>query len=151
MIHWIQYVFLFIPKLTVLKSPTPFNVSKSLISLKLQPLNIFVDATLFFYIVYFQSFVHISTAYSNPNRKEIEERVYPLGYDPENIVYCMETLPNKITKVLNKELLVRFETTLYLLRNDQYASVGLRIWCWLEFFGEAFCILLIPYEKMFNI
>lgn len=46
----------------------------------------------------FQSFVHVSTAFSNPGRKYVEEIVYPScsPLDKDSFMNCIEILPAEV-------------------------------------------------------
>lgn len=50
--------------------------------------------------------MHVSTAYSNADRRDIEEAVYNPPYDPASIINCMEALPADAIELLSEKLLV---------------------------------------------
>lgn len=54
----------------------------------------------------FQSVIHVSTAYSNADKKEVEEIVYPPPHDPQSIINCIEALPADAIEFLQSKLLV---------------------------------------------
>lgn len=47
-----------------------------------------------------KSFVHVSTAYSNADKKEIDEVVYTPPFDPDSIIKCVDTLPLETINVI---------------------------------------------------
>lgn len=47
-----------------------------------------------FNIIILQAFVHVSTAYSNSDRQEVKEVVYPTAYQPGNIISLINWLPD---------------------------------------------------------
>lgn len=46
-----------------------------------------------FLIKNFQAFVHVSTAYSNSDRQDVSEVIYPTAYQPEDILSLIKWLP----------------------------------------------------------
>ncbi|XP_031330549.1 putative fatty acyl-CoA reductase CG5065 [Photinus pyralis] len=54
-----------------------------------------------------KSFVHVSTAYSNADRSDVEEVVYTPAIDPQSIINCMETLPPEVIKLIADKLMGR--------------------------------------------
>ena len=57
------------------------------------PLNVFKLAQRFDKL---ESFVHVSTAYVNCNRKGfIEEKIYPLDFDPEEMIQRLLSIDKK--------------------------------------------------------
>lgn len=46
----------------------------------------------YFILKIFQAFVHVSTAYCNCNRQDVEEHLYPIPADPEKIIQCVDCL-----------------------------------------------------------
>jgi len=44
----------------------------------------------------FQAFVHVSTAYCNCNRQDVEEHLYPIPADPEKIIQCVDCLDENL-------------------------------------------------------
>lgn len=59
-----------------------------------------------------KSFVHISTAFSNSDKNEVDELVYKPAYDPYDIINCVEVLPPEGIELLSQEILVRITTEL---------------------------------------
>lgn len=57
--------------------------------------------------IFLQSFVHISTAFSNSDKDQVEEVVYKPAYDPYDVINCVEILPPEGIELLAKEILVR--------------------------------------------
>jgi hypothetical protein len=53
-----------------------------------------------------QALVHVSTAYSNAPRSQIEEMVYPPPYDPDTIIRCTKMLPAETMDVIGATLQV---------------------------------------------
>ncbi|XP_053699104.1 putative fatty acyl-CoA reductase CG5065 [Sabethes cyaneus] len=51
-----------------------------------------------------QSVVHVSTAYSNPSRNEVDEVVYPPTMDPDSFVQCINILPGDVVNALAGKL-----------------------------------------------
>ncbi|GJQ85954.1 hypothetical protein Trydic_g21802 [Trypoxylus dichotomus] len=47
-----------------------------------------------------KSFVHVSTAYSNADRREIEEQVYKPPFDPKSLLNCIDVLPDEALDIL---------------------------------------------------
>lgn len=43
--------------------------------------------------MFFQAFIHVSTAYCNCDRTEIKEVIYSTPYDPSNIINLVHWLP----------------------------------------------------------
>ncbi|KAJ8985220.1 hypothetical protein NQ317_018249 [Molorchus minor] len=52
-----------------------------------------------------KSFVHVSTAFSNPDKETIEETVYKPPCDPDGIINCIDMLPQEVLDVLSRKLL----------------------------------------------
>lgn len=52
--------------------------------------------SLFNYFFIRQALVHVSTAYCNCNRQEVNEVVYPPPADPEKIIQCVEWMDDKL-------------------------------------------------------
>ncbi|KAF5284604.1 hypothetical protein FQA39_LY16962 [Lamprigera yunnana] len=52
-----------------------------------------------------RSFVHVSTAYSNADKKNVEEVVYAPSLDPKSIIHCMKTLPPEVIKLIAEKLI----------------------------------------------
>ncbi|XP_022907146.1 putative fatty acyl-CoA reductase CG5065 [Onthophagus taurus] len=52
-----------------------------------------------------QSFVHVSTAYSNADKNDVEETVYKPPFDPRSLINCIEFLPEAALKTLEKEVM----------------------------------------------
>ncbi|KAE9528842.1 hypothetical protein AGLY_012417 [Aphis glycines] len=43
-----------------------------------------------------EAFVHVSTAYCNCNRQDVEEHLYPIPADPEKIIQCVDCLDENL-------------------------------------------------------
>ncbi|CAG9794392.1 unnamed protein product [Diatraea saccharalis] len=56
-----------------------------------------------------KALVHVSTAYSNAPRPDIEEMVYPPPYDPETIIRCTKMFPAETMEVISTTLQVKFK------------------------------------------
>ena len=52
-----------------------------------------------------QAFVHISTAYSNCNRTNIDELIYPTSFGPEEVFEILKRLEGKDSSGVTNELL----------------------------------------------
>ncbi|XP_076257201.1 putative fatty acyl-CoA reductase CG5065 isoform X1 [Rhynchophorus ferrugineus] len=52
-----------------------------------------------------KSFVHISTAFSNADRKTIEEKVYTPNYNADTIIYLIQNLPEEFIESISEILL----------------------------------------------
>ncbi|XP_044739879.1 putative fatty acyl-CoA reductase CG5065 [Chrysoperla carnea] len=55
-------------------------------------------------MVNLKSFVHVSTAYSNADKREIQETVYTPVHDPRVILECIESLPNDVVSVISEKI-----------------------------------------------
>lgn len=53
-----------------------------------------------------KSFIHVSTAYSNADKNDVEEIVYDPPHDPRSIINCIETLPPDAIKLITQKLIV---------------------------------------------
>jgi len=62
-------------------------------------------------IKHLKSFVHVSTAYSNADKKEVEEMVYKPPYDPNSIINCIENFPDDAIDVLESKILGKYPNT----------------------------------------
>uniref|UniRef100_A0A182QRX8 Fatty acyl-CoA reductase n=1 Tax=Anopheles farauti TaxID=69004 RepID=A0A182QRX8_9DIPT len=51
-----------------------------------------------------QSVVHVSTAYSNACRREVDEVVYPPPMDPERFIQCVQLLPGEVIGAIAGQL-----------------------------------------------
>jgi alcohol-forming fatty acyl-CoA reductase len=51
------------------------------------------------------SFVHVSTAYSNSEVKQIEEKVYPVNHDPRDLLASLEWMTPVMWESLKPKLL----------------------------------------------
>ncbi|KDR11037.1 putative fatty acyl-CoA reductase CG5065 [Zootermopsis nevadensis] len=51
-----------------------------------------------------QAFVHVSTAYSNADKKEVLETVYPPPADPECVIQCCHTMTDDALEVVAQRL-----------------------------------------------
>ncbi|XP_017783692.1 PREDICTED: putative fatty acyl-CoA reductase CG5065 [Nicrophorus vespilloides] len=58
-----------------------------------------------------KSVVHVSTAYSNADKKEIDEIVYKPPFDPYSIINCVENLPQEALDLLAEKLLNKHPNT----------------------------------------
>lgn len=47
-----------------------------------------------------QALIHVSTAYCNCDREEVNEVIYPPPYDPEKIIQCMEWMDDDLIQAL---------------------------------------------------
>jgi hypothetical protein len=47
-----------------------------------------------------QALVHVSTAYCNCDREEVNEVIYPPPYDPEKIIQCMGWMDDDLIQAL---------------------------------------------------
>lgn len=54
-----------------------------------------------------QSFVHVSTAYSNADKANIEEIVYKPPFDPQTFINLINKVPNDVAEALVKKMMVR--------------------------------------------
>ncbi|KAF4517874.1 hypothetical protein B566_EDAN001827 [Ephemera danica] len=55
--------------------------------------------------------VHVSTAYSNPDRKEIEEKVYPPPADPDTIIKLVQTTNPEVLDAIEQKLIGKHPNT----------------------------------------
>ncbi|KAL1140055.1 hypothetical protein AAG570_007032, partial [Ranatra chinensis] len=53
----------------------------------------------------FQALIHVSTAYCNCDRDEVNEEIYPPPYDPENIIQAMEWMDDELIQALTPKLI----------------------------------------------
>ncbi|KAI4454750.1 male sterility protein 2-related [Holotrichia oblita] len=51
-----------------------------------------------------KSFVHVSTAYSNADKREIEETVYKPTFDSRSLLNCIDILPDEALEILMKKI-----------------------------------------------
>ncbi|XP_049296161.1 putative fatty acyl-CoA reductase CG5065 [Anopheles funestus] len=51
-----------------------------------------------------QSVVHVSTAYSNACRREVDEVVYPAPMDPDRFIQCVQLLPGEMIGAIANQL-----------------------------------------------
>lgn len=51
----------------------------------------------------FQALVHVSTAYCNCNRQDVEEHLYPIHADPEKIIQSVECLDESILESITPQ------------------------------------------------
>lgn len=58
----------------------------------------------FRFVFVLQSVVHVSTAYSNPSRNEVDEVVYPPTMDADSFVQCINILPGDVINALAGKL-----------------------------------------------
>lgn len=47
-------------------------------------------------VIYFQALIHVSTAYCNCDRGEVDEIIYPPPYDPDRIIEMVEWMPEEM-------------------------------------------------------
>lgn len=52
-----------------------------------------------------EALVHVSTAYCNCDREEVNEVIYPPPYDPEKIIQCMEWMDDDLIEALTPKLI----------------------------------------------
>ncbi|XP_050530982.1 putative fatty acyl-CoA reductase CG5065 [Daktulosphaira vitifoliae] len=58
-----------------------------------------------------EAFVHVSTAYCNCNRKEVEEHMYPISSDPDKIVQCVNCLDEKLLESITPQIIKGWPNT----------------------------------------
>nr|CAD7569608.1 unnamed protein product [Timema californicum] len=51
-----------------------------------------------------QAFVHVSTAYSNADKKDVHEVVYPPPANPESVIQCCQTLSDDALEIVAERL-----------------------------------------------
>jgi fatty acyl-CoA reductase len=56
--------------------------------------------------IFSKALVHVSTAYSNCNRQEVSELVYPPPADPEKIMQCAEWLEDDLLETITPKQVV---------------------------------------------
>lgn len=49
-----------------------------------------------FFILNLQALVHVSTAYSNCDRQDVGEVIYPTAYQPDHIISLINWLPEDV-------------------------------------------------------
>lgn len=52
-----------------------------------------------------EALIHVSTAYCNCDREEVNEVIYPPPYDPENIIQCVSWMDDSLIQVLTPQLI----------------------------------------------
>ncbi|XP_069702737.1 putative fatty acyl-CoA reductase CG5065 [Periplaneta americana] len=52
-----------------------------------------------------EALIHVSTAYCNCDREEVNEVIYPPPYDPEKIIQCMEWMDDDLIQALTPKLI----------------------------------------------
>lgn len=52
-----------------------------------------------------EALIHVSTAYCNCDREEVNEVIYPPPYDPEKIIQCMEWMEDDLVQALTPKLI----------------------------------------------
>ncbi|KAF4517060.1 hypothetical protein B566_EDAN006377 [Ephemera danica] len=52
-----------------------------------------------------QALIHVSTAYCNCDREEVNEVIYPPPYDPEKIIQCVEWMDEELVNALTPRLI----------------------------------------------
>nr|CAD7424357.1 unnamed protein product [Timema monikensis] len=56
-------------------------------------------------ILKLEALVHVSTAYSNCDRPEVDEVIYSPPYDPEHIIQCMEWMDDDLVNTVTPKLI----------------------------------------------
>ena len=59
----------------------------------------------FFGYLFKQALIHVSTAYCNCDRAEVNEVIYPPPYDPEKIIECMEWMDDDLIDTITPKLI----------------------------------------------
>ncbi|XP_065352981.1 putative fatty acyl-CoA reductase CG5065 [Cloeon dipterum] len=52
-----------------------------------------------------EALVHVSTAYCNCDREQVNEIIYPPPYDPEKIIQCMDWMDEELVNVITPHLI----------------------------------------------
>lgn len=55
------------------------------------------------YNYFFQVFVHVSTAFNNLDKGEIEETIYPASLNPEKLIEFVEEMDDKLLGSITKQ------------------------------------------------
>lgn len=63
------------------------------------------------YLIGFQALIHVSTAYCNCDRKEVQEMVYPPPYDPQHVIECVEWMDAEMIEAVTPKLIGRRPNT----------------------------------------
>ncbi|VVC30446.1 Male sterility, NAD-binding,NAD(P)-binding domain,Fatty acyl-CoA reductase, C-terminal [Cinara cedri] len=58
-----------------------------------------------------EALVHVSTAYCNCNRQDVEEHVYPIPADPEKIIQCVECLDENLLESITPQIIKGWPNT----------------------------------------
>lgn len=58
-----------------------------------------------------EALIHISTAYCNCNREEVNEVIYPSIYDPENIMQCVNWMDEALIETITPHLIGNLPNT----------------------------------------
>ncbi|KAI5699456.1 hypothetical protein M8J75_003214 [Diaphorina citri] len=64
-----------------------------------------------------EAFVHVSTAYSNADKKKISEKIYKPVMDPKELIHYCETLSDEELEILEKEIQGNHPNTYTLTKN----------------------------------
>lgn len=51
----------------------------------------------------FQAFVHVSTAFNNLDKGELEEVIYPASLDPQKLIEFVECVDDKLLVSITKQ------------------------------------------------
>lgn len=58
-----------------------------------------------------EAFVHVSTAYCNCNRQDVEEHLYPIPADPEKIIQCVDCLDENLLESITPKIIKGWPNT----------------------------------------
>ncbi|XP_050426431.1 putative fatty acyl-CoA reductase CG5065 [Adelges cooleyi] len=58
-----------------------------------------------------EAFVHVSTAYCNCNRQDVEEHCYPIPADPEKIIQCVDCLDENLLESITPQIIQGWPNT----------------------------------------
>ncbi|XP_014251336.1 putative fatty acyl-CoA reductase CG5065 isoform X2 [Cimex lectularius] len=70
-----------------------------------------------------QAVVHVSTAYSNANRTEVDEKVYPPPANPDGIMQCVKHLSPELVESLTTMLLANNHPNTYTITKAMAESI----------------------------
>lgn len=59
-------------------------------------------------LIDFQSCVHVSTAFSNSDKRVVEEKVYKPKYDAHAVINLVENLPDEVVESLSSKLMASY-------------------------------------------
>lgn len=59
----------------------------------------------FLITISFQALIHVSTAYCNCDKKDVEEVIYPAPQDPEQIIQCTSWMDDQLVEELTPKLI----------------------------------------------